>query len=44
MRPNINIPWSLHGRVREYAEKKKISVSEAYRIILEKGLSIINER
>lgn len=38
MRPNIDIPWSIHGQVREYAIKHKLHIAEAYVVILEKGL------
>ena len=39
MRPNIDIPWSIHGGVREYAENHKLSITDAYAEILKKGLS-----
>ena len=38
MRPNIDIPWSIHGQVREYAVKNKLSIAKAYIAILENGL------
>jgi len=38
MRPNIDIPWSIHGQVREYAVKNEVSIAEAYVAILNKGL------
>jgi len=38
MRPNIDIPWSIHGQVREYAVENKLSIAEAYVEILNKGL------
>lgn len=38
MRPNIDLPWGIHGKVREYAETHKISIVEGYVKVLEKGL------
>lgn len=40
MRPSIDIPWSIHGKVREYAVKKNISIDEAYVKLLEKGIEV----
>jgi hypothetical protein len=38
MRPNIEIPWSIHGQVREYAENNNLSITDAYIVVLKKGL------
>jgi len=40
MRPNIDISWSVHGRVKDYANKKEISLDEAYEKLLTKGLEV----
>ncbi|MCX2819782.1 hypothetical protein EGH25_10520 [Haladaptatus sp. F3-133] len=38
MRPNIDIPWDVHGGVKEYAEKNNISLEQAYTKVLKRGL------
>jgi len=38
VRPNVDIPWSTHGKVKEYAEDEGVSLSEAYDQLLEGGL------
>ena len=38
MRPNIDIPWPLNGRLHEYAEENDLNLTEAYVEILERGL------
>lgn len=38
MRPNIRISHSLNGRVKDYADARDITYSEAYRRIIETGL------
>jgi len=40
MRPNIDISWSVHGKVKDYAEKENISLDEAYESLLAKGLEV----
>ncbi len=45
MRPNIDIPWSIHGKIKEYAEANDITIEEAYIETLNQGteqLSIPN--
>lgn len=39
MRPNIDVPWSTHGRVKEYANDNDLSLDAAYRELIEQGLS-----
>jgi hypothetical protein len=38
MRPNIDIDWAIHGRIKDYAETNDIDLSEAYTAVLEVGL------
>ena len=38
MRPNIDIPWALDGRVRDLAAERGLSRDEAYRLVVETGL------
>ncbi len=38
MRPNVDIPWSLNGRIHEYADENDMNLTEAYVDILERGL------
>lgn len=39
MRPNIDISHSLNGRVKDYAAENDLSTAEAYRDVIEAGLS-----
>jgi hypothetical protein len=39
MRPNIDIPWSIHGRIKEHAEQTDQTIEEAYIEALEQGIS-----
>lgn len=39
MRPNIDLPWSVHGRVKEYAETESLTLTAAYQDILRTGLA-----
>lgn len=39
MRPNIDMPWSLHGQVKEVADKQDLTVEEAYKRVVRRGLS-----
>ena len=41
MRPNIDIPWSIHGRIREYAKDRDVSITEAYIEVLSEGLEAV---
>lgn len=41
MRPAIDIRWSIHGRIKEYAEENNLELSEAYEDVLEAGLEEI---
>ena len=38
MRPTIDIPYKLHGAVKDFAKKRGIPVSEGYVILLNEGL------
>ena len=38
MRPNVDIPWSLHGRVKEWAEETDRTLTEAYIELVTIGL------
>jgi len=40
MRPNIDISWSVHGKVKDYAKREDISLDEAYERLLSKGLEV----
>jgi len=37
MRPNVDIPWTIHGQIKEYAEQQSITIEEAYIETLELG-------
>ena len=41
MRPNIDIDWAIHGRIKDYAEANDINLSEAYAEVLEAGLEAL---
>ena len=41
MRPNINIDWAIHGRIKDYAEANDLNLSEAYTEVLETGLEAL---
>ena len=41
MRPNIDIEWAIHGRVKDYAEANDLNLSEAYTEVLEAGLDTL---
>lgn len=30
MRPNVDIPWSIHGKIKQYAQTNDITIEEAY--------------
>mgnify|MGYP002762302466 FL=1 len=38
MRPNVDIPWSLHGQVKEWAEDTDQTLTEAYIELVRTGL------
>lgn len=38
MRPYIDISHALHGRLKDYAEERDLTISEAYVEVLERGL------
>ena len=41
MRPNIDIEWAIHGRIKDYAEANGMNLSEAYTEVLEAGLEAL---
>ena len=41
MRPNIDIDWAIHGRIKDYAEANNVDLSEAYAEVLEAGLESV---
>jgi hypothetical protein len=41
MRPNIDIEWAIHGRIKDYAEANDLNLSEAYTEVLEAGLDTL---
>ena len=41
MRPNIDISYTLGGRVKDYAEVNNLDLSEAYTEVLEAGLEAL---
>jgi len=44
MRPNIDIPWSIHGKIKEHAEHTEQTIEEAYIEALERGVSDLPEQ
>jgi hypothetical protein len=43
MRPNIQISHELNGRVKDYAAEHDITVGEAYRRIINRGLEELTD-
>jgi len=41
MRPNIDIDWAIHGRIKDYQEANDLGLSEAYREVLTAGLDVL---
>ncbi|EMA15809.1 hypothetical protein BDK61_2798 [Haloarcula quadrata] len=41
MRPNIDIDWAIHGRIKDYAEANDLTLSEAYTEVLGAGLDTL---
>jgi len=41
MRPNIDIDWAIHGRIKDFAEANEMNLSEAYAEVLEAGLEAL---
>ena len=41
MRPNIDISYTLNGRVKDYAKQQDMTLNEAYREIIEAGLDAV---
>lgn len=44
MRPNVDIPWSIHGQIKEHAEQTNQTIEEAYIKTLEQGVSDLPEQ
>lgn len=38
MRPNVDIPWSIHGEIKHYAETQDITIEDAYIEALSEGI------
>jgi hypothetical protein len=43
MRPNVDIPWSLHGQVKEWAEETDRTLTEAYIELVRTGLDDVEQ-
>jgi 2-iminoacetate synthase ThiH len=41
MRPNVEITHTLQGRIKDFAEERDLSLSEAYTELLEAGLDTL---
>ena len=41
MRPNIDIDWAIHGRIKDYAEANNLDLSDAYTEVLRAGLEAL---
>lgn len=39
MRPNVDIPWSVHGQIKEYAQAEEQTIEDAYIETLKQGLA-----
>jgi len=37
MRPNVDIPWSIHGQIKQYAQANEITIEEGYIEALKTG-------
>jgi len=42
VRPHIDIPWSLHGRIKDYADEQDMTLTEAYESVLNAGLESLD--
>lgn len=38
MRPNVDIPWSIHGEIKEYSQSEGKTIEQAYIDVLREGL------
>jgi hypothetical protein len=41
MRPNVEITHTLQGRIKDFAEERDLTLSEAYTELLEAGLETL---
>ena len=41
MRPNVEITHTLQGRIKDFAEERDLTLSEAYTELLEVGLDTL---
>ena len=41
MRPNVEITHTLQGRIKDFAEERDLTLSEAYTELLEAGLNTL---
>ena len=44
MRPNVDLSWSVHGRVKDFADDRDISLTEAYEQLLTAGLEALEHQ
>ena len=44
MRPNVEITHTLQGRIKDFAEERNLTLSEAYTELLEAGLDTLKTR
>lgn len=44
VRPNIDLPWEIHGRLRDVAEERDVTITEAYELVLKAGLEAQTEK
>lgn len=38
VRPNIDLPWEIHGRLKDISEERDVTLTEAYESVLTAGL------
>jgi hypothetical protein len=43
MRPNIDVSHTLNGRVKDYAEREDMDLTDAYQEIIEAGLEAVEQ-
>lgn len=44
MRPNISISHQLNGRVKDYAKRNDLDLTEAYRHVIETGIEELERK
>jgi len=43
VRPNVDISWSIHGRLKDLADEEDLSLTEAYERALTRGLDELED-